>query len=83
MSSVSGGRCSVSARTGETVNRICPRTGRWCELTYCEGCVPNLYPLTQPVRYGWICPRCNQVKSPDENSCYCNSGAGNTMAKGQ
>ena len=32
-------------------------------------------PLPQSfgVRYGWICPRCGKVNSPDARSCSCNS----------
>ena len=26
----------------------------------------------QPLRMGWICPRCNQGVSPDVKTCPCN-----------
>lgn len=28
------------------------------------------------IRYGWVCPRCGKVNSPDVNSCGCNSTVG-------
>lgn len=39
----------------------------------CGGCYPSytLTPFGQAGRYGWICPRCNQVKSPDVQTCHC------------
>lgn len=54
------------------MNRICPRTGRWCELTYCEGCVPTLPHFTAP-NTGWVCPRCNVVNAPTVTQCHCHN----------
>jgi hypothetical protein len=34
---------------------------------------PNILPLgPQPVRFGWVCPRCHVVHSPDVYQCFCN-----------
>lgn len=63
--------------------QTCPKTGLTCTQCTVPCLQPNLYPLTQPVRYGWICPRCNQVKSPDVATCYCHTSLGNAMAQGQ
>ena len=51
--------------------RICPATGRTCEITGCNGgCVPAL-PHYAPPNTGWICPRCNVVHAPWVTVCHC------------
>ena len=43
---------------------------------------------TEPVeaelpRYGWVCPKCGKVYSPDVNECFaCNYGLANTKVSG-
>lgn len=29
----------------------------------------------QDILYGWICPRCQTVHSPDSKQCYCPAGS--------
>lgn len=51
---------------------------------YCSICVDDYFqncdiPLPQgfSARYGWICPRCGKVNSPDTRSCDCTGNKGN------
>ena len=58
-------------------NYYCPKCGFEVNgLVY----RPQSYdmPLTKSsgVQYGWICPRCGKVYSPNVNSCGCNSTGG-------
>jgi hypothetical protein len=45
----------------------CQRSGLQMWPQWPQG--PWYYP--QPSRFGWVCPRCSQVKSPDVQQCHC------------
>jgi len=56
-----------------SVIQVCPQTGRACEVSGCAGCL-RYQQWGGPTygRYGWICPRCQAVHSPDVQTCHCN-----------
>jgi hypothetical protein len=31
----------------------------------------QVFVRTQPIGFGWICPRCNKVNAPDVKECLC------------
>jgi hypothetical protein len=52
--------------------RICPNTGRACEVTGCMGCVPTLpRPTWTAPNMGWQCPKCGRGNAPFVAQCVC------------
>lgn len=71
-------RCSVCNAVVMTMtggNYYCPTCHSFYEFKNCD------MPFPHVVRYGWICPRCGKVNSPDTHSCDCSSGE-TTITKG-
>lgn len=64
-------RCSVCDAVVMTItngNYYCPTCHSFYEFKNCD------MPFPHVVQYGWICPRCGKVNSPDARSCDCSSG---------
>jgi hypothetical protein len=60
--------CGTVVMTLTNGNYYCPTCNSYYEFKNCD------MPFPHVVRYGWICPRCGKVNSPDECSCDCSCG---------
>lgn len=60
--------CDVVVMTMTGRNYYCPTCHSFYEFKNCD------MPFPHVVQYGWICPRCGKVNSPDTHSCDCSSG---------
>lgn len=65
--------CGADAMSCSDRTYICPK-GHINTPTYEPQNCDMPLPQSFGVRYGWICPRCGKVNSPDARSCDCSSG---------
>lgn len=62
-------------KCGKQVNSISSNYCSTCAGDYFQNCDMPL-PKSFGIRYGWICPRCGKVYSPDTRSCDCSGDKG-------
>lgn len=63
----------MCVRCGKEIENVASKR----DCGYCPKCVAEItQTVSCSIRYGWICPRCGKVYSPNVNSCGCNSTGG-------
>jgi hypothetical protein len=76
-------RCGSDMISKTGGNYYCPKCNFTVnDLVYRFQSCDMPFPQSFGVRYGWICPRCGKVNSPDVNSCGCNSTNNNIRCNG-